>query len=343
MVEIIQIMMTENRCYQRGSRITPWGIVLHSTAKNNKKLSRYVQPDPDGRLGRNQYGNHWNQQKADKCMHGFLGELADGTLAFAQNLPWDYRSWGCGGDDSGSYNDSHIQFEICEDNRKNADYYWAAFNAAAEICAMLCKQYGIRTRNIVSHSEAHAALYASNHSDTEHWMSIHGDTMDAFRARVAAMIGEDNTVRPTWEEMRRDTIRRNAKSHAVAEMQGILLALGYDVGKKGADGIYGASTIKAVKKFQGDHQLTPDGVAGPATWQKALALIAAIEAADKPAEAPPEDAAPPSDPEQAEQDAWMTLSLEEKVENLHRRMITAETVLYGGDDFRLPEGGESDG
>lgn len=246
----------------------------------------------------------------------------NGTLAFAQNLPWDYRSWGCGGGDSGSYNDSHIQFEICEDGRDDPEYYWAAFNAAAEICAMLCKQYGIRTRNIVSHSEAAAALYASNHRDTEHWMELFGDSMDAFRDRVAVMIGEDDTVRPTWAEMRRDTIRKGAKSHDVAEMQGILIALGYDVGKTGADGIYGAATQKAVKQFQGDNELTPDGVAGPATWQKALALIADIEGVDKPT-VPPAEPMEPSDP-------WDSLTLEEKVEDLNERL-------------KRQEGGGSDG
>lgn len=316
MIPIIQVMMTENRCYQRGERIIPRGIVLHSTDANNTELRRYVQPDPDGTIGRNQYANHWNQQKADKCMHGFLGTRLDGTLAFAQNLPWDYRSWGCGGGESGSYNDTHIQFEICEDNRQNADYYWSAFNAAAEICAMLCRKYGIRTRSIVSHSESAAALYASNHRDTEHWMKIHGDSMDAFRARVAAMIGEDNTVRPTWAEMRRDTIRKGAKSHDVAEMQGILIALGYDVGKTGADGVYGAATQKAVKKFQADHELTPDGVAGPATWQKALTLIESIEGTNRPAE-------PPEMPQEPAEE-WDYLTDRGKLDNLNKRVTALE-------------------
>lgn len=318
MIPIIQVIMTENRCYKRGERITPRGIVLHSTDANNPELRRYVQPDPDGTIGKNQYNNHWNQAKADKCMHGFLGKRMDGTLAFAQNLPWDYRCWGCGGDDSGSYNDSHIQFEICEDSRNNPVYYWETFDAAAEICAMLCKKFGIRTRNIVSHREAHAALYASNHRDTEHWMKKYGDNMDAFRARVAAMIGEDTTVRPTWEEMHRDTVRKGAKSHAVAELQGILIALGYDLGKTGADGIFGTETRSAVRAFQSDHELTPDGVAGPDTWKKALELIAAIEGEDKPPEA---QDGPTTDPEQ---DAWMTLTLEEKVENLHERLKRQE-------------------
>ena len=35
------------------------GIMVHSTGVNNPYLKRYVQPN-DGKLGKNQNGNHWN-------------------------------------------------------------------------------------------------------------------------------------------------------------------------------------------------------------------------------------------------------------------------------------------
>lgn len=313
MIPIIPVIATENRAYKRGERITPNGIVVHSTAANNTQLRRYVQPDPDGTIGKNQSGNHWNQAKADKCMHGFIGTRLDGSLAFAQTLPWEYRCWGCGGAESGSYNDTHIQFEVCEDALDDPEYYWAAFGAAAEICAMLCRQYGIKTRRIVSHKEAAAALYASGHVDPEHWMDNFGDSMDAFRARVAALIGEDTTVRPTWQEMRRDTIRIGARSTDVAEMQGIINALGYNAGK--VDGIFGKATQKAVKAYQAATELTPDGVAGPRTWQAALADIFALEGRqDEPVETPADK-------------PWASMTTEEKVEDLNERLMAVE----GGD------------
>jgi len=49
----------------------------------------------------------------------------------------------------------------------------------------------------------------------------------------------------------------------VKEMQERLIHLGYLDGK--ADGIFGEMTKKAVINFQKDHQLTPDGIAGPKT------------------------------------------------------------------------------
>ena len=54
-----KLIFTKNRCYKEGKKITPKGIMVHSTGANNPNLKRYVGPD-DGLLGANKYGNHWN-------------------------------------------------------------------------------------------------------------------------------------------------------------------------------------------------------------------------------------------------------------------------------------------
>lgn len=70
------------------------------------------------------------------------------------------------------------------------------------------------------------------------------------------------------------TIRKGSKGEYVTLAQNDLISLGYDVGPKGADGIFGTATQNAVKKFQTDYKITPvDGIVGPKTWE---ALDAAV-------------------------------------------------------------------
>lgn len=194
-MEIVQYYQTKNPCYKAGKKITPSGIVVHSTGANNPNLKRYVGPD-DGILGENKNNNHWNNAGANKCVHAFIGKAADGSLKIYQTLPWNYRCWGVGSGKKGSYNATHIQFEICEDGLTNEAYYRGAFQLAKQLCAFLCEEYGIDTSNIVGHYEAAEAGYGSNHADPRHWQKKHGGSMAQFRADVKAMLSGTVTNEP---------------------------------------------------------------------------------------------------------------------------------------------------
>jgi len=68
------------------------------------------------------------------------------------------------------------------------------------------------------------------------------------------------------ETVGKPTLRRGSVGKYVVECQEALLARGYSVGKKGADGKYGQNTQTAVKQFQQDNGLVVDGICGPLTW-----------------------------------------------------------------------------
>ena len=197
-MELVRYYQTNNPCYKAGKKITPSGIVVHSTGANNPNLKRYVGPD-DGILGKNTNNNHWNNANANKCMHAFIGRVADGSIKVYQTLPWDYRCWGVGSGKKGSYNSTHIQFEICEDDLTSEKYYKETFQAAKELCAYLCEKYNINVDNVVGHYEAAEAGYGSNHADPRHWQKKHGGSMAQFRKDVKAMLGqvEQPTVKET--------------------------------------------------------------------------------------------------------------------------------------------------
>ena len=288
-MDIVQYYQTNNPCYKAGKRITPSGIVVHSTGANNPYIKRYVGPD-DGILGKNQYNNHWNKSDATKCVHAWIGKVADGSLKVYQTLPWDYRCWGVGSGKNGSYNNSHIQFEICEDGLEDEAYYKAAFDLAIRLSAFLCEQFGIKTENIVGHYEAHAAGYGSNHGDPRGWQRKFGGSMDQFRESVAALLnGNTSPSEPVISKAEQipvetpkpaqkpaesvvydmKTLRNGSKGTQVMVLQYLLNAKGYEAGKD--DGIFGAKTLAAVKAFQKAHGLSMDGIVGKNTWSKLLA------------------------------------------------------------------------
>ncbi len=207
----LQCLLYHNPCYKAGRIIKPTYIVVHSTGAANTAISRYVQPHPGqtigmaeypggktytaeemiALLGKNRYANDWNREILDGkrlqvCVHGFIGKLADGSIATVQTLPWGMRAWGVGSGWKGSFNNSAIQFEICEDDHSSADYCKATYREAVELCAKLCEFYGISTEHIVSHAEAYRMGMGSNHGDPEHWWKKHGLTMNGFRSAVDA-------------------------------------------------------------------------------------------------------------------------------------------------------------
>ena len=62
------------------------------------------------------------------------------------------------------------------------------------------------------------------------------------------------------------TLRKGDQGEYVRQAQQALIDKGFDCGKWGADGKFGAATEDAVKRFQKAKGLTTDGVIGPATW-----------------------------------------------------------------------------
>ena len=159
-MKIITCHQTKNPCYIKAEHMTPKGIVVHSTGANNPTLKRYV--DCESELGKNQYGNHWNQGGAQKMVHAFIGKDKAGNVAVVNTLPYDMACWGVGRGGKGSYNydpTGHIQFEICEDDLTDKGYF-----------------------------QAYALGYGSNHGDPHHWLSKFGMTMDDFRQAVEELL-----------------------------------------------------------------------------------------------------------------------------------------------------------
>lgn len=199
-MNFLTCMLTQNRCYKIGDRIKPKGVMVHSTGANNPTLKRYVQPaenDPNEgkllvQLGINKNHNDWDRSDLDVCVHGFIGKLADGSIAAVQTLPWNYRGWHAGNGTRGkSANDTHISFEICEDDLANPNYFNEVYKTAVDLTAMLCKEYNLNPLAdgvVICHSEGYRRGIASGHADVEHWFPRYGKSMNDFRKDVHSIM-----------------------------------------------------------------------------------------------------------------------------------------------------------
>ena len=165
---------------------SPAGIIIHSTGANNPNLKRYVNASEI--CGENPYRNYFDRADSDVCPHAVIGLDKSGEVRAAKLLPWNVCCWGCGSGSKGSYNyaPAYIQIEIAEDALNDRAYFEETFGLAADLCQRLMKNYPtIKPENIISHKEACARGYASNHGDPEHWLARFGKNMDWFRSQAA--------------------------------------------------------------------------------------------------------------------------------------------------------------
>lgn len=216
-MDIITAYATKNDCYKAAQKMTPAGIVVHSTGANNPYLKRYV--DAPDEVGVNAYGNHWNNPASvmgrKVCVHAFIGYDKNKVVKVANILPYNYCCWGVGAipyDKNGkelassnspnfdhygpsyNYNPAYIQFEMCEDGLTDKAYMEEVYKVAVEYCVYLCKKFNLSVNNIVSHKEAHALGYGSNHGDPNNWWDRYGRTMNDFRAAVKAGLEKDSSA-----------------------------------------------------------------------------------------------------------------------------------------------------
>ena len=292
----IVCMQTHSTCYRGTSKRKPRGILWHDTDAGNPNLCRYVQPHETEEnyaemialLGKNRYGNDWNHKYRKAGMNCFLGKLADGTVATVQTMPWDFAPWGCGSGSKGSLNNTHIQFEICDDGYESKEYFEAVYKEACEITAYLCALYdldplgtfsynGVAVPVITSHAESYKLKLGSNHGDPLKWLKKYGKTMDDARRDVAALLrGEEwpeasaAAPAPQGNAVVLRTLTEGCTGEDVRALQILLAGRDCNDHMHKPDGIFGPNTLGAVKLFQRKNNLGDNGVVDILTWNSLL-------------------------------------------------------------------------
>lgn len=82
-------------------------------------------------------------------------------------------------------------------------------------------------------------------------------------------VGDEESKEPEYEDkeinLKVRQLHKGMTGGDVKSLQRLLFADGYSVGMSGDDGDFGNDTEKAVIKYQKDHELDPDGIAGEKT------------------------------------------------------------------------------
>lgn len=190
-------MATNSGAYSSGRTIAPTGAVNHSVG--------CAQPSAEV------FYNAMNQSGAKWAVNAIIGDFHKGegriilSLRFNKDAKTCSRNWGVGKGKRGTWNDTRIQWEICEpaghtyaggtmigyDVAKNQGYFdrmWKLVVAWNVYCA---KVFGYTPDMIGDHAESYRAGYGGNHADVGHWWTKHGKSMDALRAEVKAILDSD--------------------------------------------------------------------------------------------------------------------------------------------------------
>lgn len=179
---------TSNGAYQAGRKINPQGCVNHSVG--------CAQPSVDV------FFNLMNKSSAGWGVNALLGDFHKGDGRILVVLPLDARPWGCGSGSKGSWNNTKVQWEVCEpaghtyaggtmiayDVAKNQVYFDRMWKMLVAWNVYLVKKFGYDINGISDHAESYRAGYGSNHSDMGQWLPKHGKSMDALRQEVQAIL-----------------------------------------------------------------------------------------------------------------------------------------------------------
>lgn len=221
MYKFLQSIVKSSPCYQQGRerKGLPTGIVIHGTGCENPWLHRWVIGD-GVEITHNPNLNYYGGKNNPNCTpHAAAGLTDDGEICIVQILPYNRICWGCGQGEKGSYNETHIQIEISQCTARGERYCKEIFRAVAEWCADLCAEFKIDVDDIVSHKEAHALGFASNHGDPENWLDEFGLDMVWFRGMVsvylADRLGKTDNLAANWTvQLGAFSIKQNADNYA---------------------------------------------------------------------------------------------------------------------------------
>jgi peptidoglycan hydrolase-like protein with peptidoglycan-binding domain len=143
-----------------------------------------------------------------------------------------------------------------------------AYAAIIDLCVDVCQRNGIaaldytgdKNGNLTRHN-----MFASTACPGPYLQGKFADIARDVNSRLGAVVAPQANVLTIGDQGKK-----------VKELQENLIKLGYDLGKWGADGDFGSTTLAQVKKFQKNRGLKQDGVVGAQTLAELDEAIAEL-------------------------------------------------------------------
>lgn len=194
---------TKNGAYRAGRTIRVEGCVNHSLG--------VAQPSVEAMYSR------MDRADAGWGVNAILGDFHTGEGRVILCMPYDRRPWGVGAGSRGSWNDSRIQWEVCEpaghtyaggvmvgyDVAKNQGYFDRMWKLLVAWNVFVAVELGYTAATIHDHAESYLAGMGSNHADMGQWLPKHGKSMNHLRHEVQAILDQKEEEPLTEEEVRR--------------------------------------------------------------------------------------------------------------------------------------------
>lgn len=182
---------TKNGAYRAGRTIRVEGCVNHSLG--------VAQPSAEVMFGR------MDRTDAGWGVNAILGDFHTGEGRILLCMPYDRRPWGVGSGSRGSWNDSRIQWEVCEpaghtyaggtmvgyDVAKNQGYFDRMWKLLVAWNVYVAVKLGYGADAIHDHAESYLAGMGSNHADMGQWLPKHGKSMNHLRHEVQAILDQE--------------------------------------------------------------------------------------------------------------------------------------------------------
>ena len=193
---------------------------------------------------------------------------ADGRVGMY--CPEEDRSW-CS---SSPYNDHRaITIECASDTYYPYAFNWVVYMKLVDLCVDICQRYG-KTRLVWLGHDNYEPKENEMLLTLHRWYASTACPGDWLVERMADLASRVNAIIE-----KRDYLMIGDSGEAVKNMQTMLIDIGYDCGKYGADGEFGAATEAALIKFQKAAGVDPDRYYGPIS-KKALEAAYAKKHAD---------------------------------------------------------------